>query len=30
MVYNEDFSGYSLIYKAIHDVDGDDKISLEE
>lgn len=27
---DENFSGYHLMYRAIHDVDGDDKIPLEE
>lgn len=27
--FNEDLSGYTLMYRAVHDVDGDDKIPAE-
>ncbi len=30
LLLNEDISGYSLIYRAVHDVDGDDKITPQE
>lgn len=30
LILDENFSGYSLMYRAVHDVDGDDKIPLEE
>ena len=30
LVLDENFSGYTLMYRAVHDVDGDDKIPLEE
>lgn len=30
LVLNEDLSGYTLMYRAVHDVDGDDKIPAEE
>jgi hypothetical protein len=26
LILNEDLSGYTLMYRAVHDVDGDDKI----
>ena len=28
--FNEDLAGYTLMYRAVHDVDGDDKIPIEE
>lgn len=30
LILDENLSGYTLMYRAIHDVDGDDKISSEE
>jgi hypothetical protein len=30
LILNEDLSGYTLMYRAVHDVDGDDKIPVEE
>lgn len=30
LILNEDLSGYTLMYRAVHDVDGDDKIPAEE
>ena len=30
LILNEDLSGYSLMYRAVHSVDGDDKIPAEE
>jgi hypothetical protein len=30
LILDENFSGYTLMYRAVHDVDGDDKIPLEE
>ena len=30
LVLNGDISGYTLMYRAVHDVDGDDKIPAEE
>lgn len=30
LVLDENFSGYTLMYRAVHDVDGDDKIPFEE
>jgi hypothetical protein len=29
LILNEDLSGYTLMYRAVHDVDGDDKIPAE-
>ena len=30
LILNEDIAGYTLMYRAVHDVDGDDKITPEE
>ena len=30
LILDENFSGYSLMYRAVHDIDGDDKIPFEE
>lgn len=30
LILNEDLAGYTLMYRAVHDVDGDDKISAED
>lgn len=30
LILNEELSGYTLMYRAVHDVDGDDKIPAEE
>lgn len=30
LILNEDLSGYTLMYRAVHDVDGDDKIPPQE
>ena len=30
LILDEELSGYTLMYKAVHDVDGDDKIPAEE
>ena len=30
LILNEDLSGYTLMYRAVHDVDGDDKIAPQE
>jgi len=30
LILDENLSGYTLMYRAVHDVDGDDKIPLEE
>lgn len=30
LILNEDIAGYTLMYRAVHDVDGDDKITPEQ
>ena len=30
LILNEDIAGYTLMYRAVHDVDGDDKITSEQ
>lgn len=30
LILNEDLSGYTLMYRAVHDVDGDDKLPMAE
>ena len=30
LILNEDIAGYTLMYRAVHDVDGDDKITAEQ